>query len=375
LAPATLERGAKLRRGGALLAVQEVFMTISRRGLMAAAGGLIAAPAILRASGAKAQAAVTLRMHHFLPAASNAHARLIAPWAKSVEAATEGKLRIQVFPSMQLGGTPGQLYDQARDGVVDMVYTLPGYTPGRFPGSEVLELPFIAHRSSKVNSPAAWDFSQAHMGAETQDVKLLCYWCHDGGVIHSNRRMASLADLKGQRLRFPTRLAGEALRAAGAAPIGMPVTQVAESITQRVLDGAVVPWEVAPSIKLPDLVRNHMLIAGDPTFYTASFMVVMNKARYEGLPAELRKTLDDLSGLAYSRAAGDVWDQASADVEAAVRKGGRNTITTLPDADKATWMKDCEAVTAQWIDEMKARKLNGLAMIEDAKKLLVKYAG
>ncbi len=89
----------------------------------------------------------------------------------------------------------------------------------------------------------------------------------------------------------------------------------------------------------------------------------------------MRKTLDDLSGLAYSRAAGDVWDQASADVEAAVRKGGRNTITTLPDADKAAWMKDCEAVTAQWIDEMKARKLNGLAMIEDAKKLLAKYAG
>lgn len=349
-------------------------MTISRRGLMAAAGGLIGAPALLRAGGARAQAAVTLRMHHFLPAASNAHARLIAPWAKKIEAASEGRLRIQIFPSMQLGGTPAQLYDQARDGVVDIVYTLPGYTPGRFPGTEVFEIPFIPDRSSKVNSPAAWEFAQAHLGAETSDVKLLCYWCHDGGVIHSTRRVASLADLKGQRLRFPTRLAGEGLKIAGAAPIGMPVTQVAESITQRVLDGAVVPWEVAPSIKLPDLARNHLAIAGSPTFYTASFMVAMNKAKYDGLPRELRAVLDEHSGLAYSRAAGEVWDQASADVEAAVRKGGRNTISTLPEADKAAWMKACEPVAEQWIAEMKARRLDGLGMVEDAKKLLAKYA-
>jgi TRAP-type C4-dicarboxylate transport system substrate-binding protein len=349
-------------------------MSISRRSVVAGAGALVAAPAILRASGARGQAALTLRMHHFLPAVSNAHARLIAPWAKRVEAATEGKLRIQIFPSMQLGGTPAQLYDQARDGVVDLVYTLPGYTPGRFPGTETFELPFLAHRSSKVNSPAAWEFAQAHLGAETSDVKLLCYWCHDGGVIHSTRRIASLADIKGQRLRFPTRLAGEGLKVAGAAPIGMPVTQVAESITQRVLDGAVVPWEVAPSIKLPDLTRNHLEIAGSPTFYTASFMVAMNKARYESLPDELRAVLDAHSGLAYSIAAGEVWDQASADVEAGVRKGGRNTIATLADDEKAAWMKGCEPVAAQWIAEMKARKLDGLAMIESAKALLAKHA-
>ena len=350
-------------------------MSISRRGLVAGAGALVAAPAILRASGARGQAALTLRMHHFLPAVSNAHARLIAPWAKKIEAASEGKLRIQVFASMQLGGTPAQLYDQARDGVVDLVYTLPGYTPGRFPGTEAFELPFLADRRSKVNSPAAWEFAQAHLGAETSDVKLLCFWCHDGGVIHSTRRLTSLADIKGQRLRFPTRLAGEGLKAAGAAPIGMPVTQVAESITQRVLDGAVVPWEVAPSIKLPDLARNHLEIAGSPTFYTASFMVAMNKAKYDSMPAELRAILDAHSGLSYSIAAGEVWDAASADVEASVRKGGRNAIATLPEADKAAWMKACEPVTEQWITEMKGRRIDGLAMIESAKALLAKHAG
>ncbi|MBX9758346.1 MAG: TRAP transporter substrate-binding protein [Beijerinckiaceae bacterium] len=350
-------------------------MTISRRTLLAA-GGLAAAPTLLRAPAVRAQAQpVMLRLHHFLPAASNAHAGLLAPWAKRLEAASDGRLRIQIFPSMQLGGTPAQLYDQARDGVVDMVYTLPGYTPGRFPATEVFELPFIADRRSAVNSPAAWEFAQGHMGEQTGDVKLLCYWCHDGGVIHATRKVTSLADLKGMRLRFPTRLAGEALKAAGAAPIGMPVTQVAESITQRVLDGAVVPWEVAPSIKLPDLARNHLEIAGSPTLYTASFFVVMNKARYEGLPAELRAVIDAHAGLAFSNVAGGVWDQASASVEATVRKGGRNVISQLPDADKATWMKACEPIAAQWIDEMNTRKLDGRAMVENAKALLAKYAG
>jgi TRAP-type C4-dicarboxylate transport system substrate-binding protein len=350
-------------------------MTISRRSLLTAAGAALAAPAILRAPGASAQGqAITLRLHHFLPAASNAHARLLAPWAKRIEASSEGRLRVQVFPSMQLGGTPAQLYDQARDGVVDMVYTLPGYTPGRFPATEVFELPFLADRRSAVNSPAAWEFAQGHMGEQTADVRLLCYWCHDGGVIHATRRMTSLADLKGMRLRFPTRMAGEALKVAGAAAIGMPVTQVAESITQRVLDGAVVPWEVAPSIKLPELARNHLEIPGSPTLYTASFFVVMNKARYDGLPAELRAVLDAHTGLSFSKIAGAVWDEASADVEAAVRKGGRNVISQLPEADKAAWMKACEPIAAQWIDEMKARKLDGLGMVENAKALLAKYA-
>lgn len=350
-------------------------MTRTRRDFLAAgAGGFLAAPALLRADGARAQSAVTLRLHHFLPAVSNVHTRVLVPWAKRVEAATDGKLRVQVFPSMQLGGTPAQLYDQARDGVVDMVYTLPGYTAGRFPATEAFELPFIADRRSRVTSPAAWAFAQTHLNADTRDVALLCYWCHDGGVIHATRKIETLADLKGLKLRFPTRLAGEALRVAGAAPIGMPVTQVPESLAQRVLDGAVVPWEVAPSIKLPDLARHHLDVPGNPTLYTASFFVVMNKARYEGLPGELRRSLDETMGDAFARAAGAASDDASAEVEAAVRKGGRNGFATLSEADKAAWMKACEPVVAAWIDQMKARGVDGLALVEAARTLIAKHA-
>jgi TRAP-type C4-dicarboxylate transport system substrate-binding protein len=349
-------------------------MNITRRGLIAGSAGLIAAPAVLRATGAKAQAAVTLRFHHFLPAVSNVHRLLIAPWAKKVEAISEGKLRVQVFPAMQLGGTQPQLYDQARDGVVDIIWTLPGSTPGRFPTAEVFELPFIANKLGAVNAPAAWEFAQERLAAETKDVKLLSYWCHDGGALHATRKMETLADLKGLKMRFPSRLAGEGLRVAGIAPIGMPVTQIAESVSQRVIDGAVTAWEVVPAIKLAELARNHLETPGNPTLYTAAFFIVMNQARFNGLPAEFKKIIEDTMGMTFAREAGEMWDSAGDRVRENVRKGGRNHIAVLPEADARAWEKACEPVYAQWIQEMKARNIDGLSQIDAARKMLAKHA-
>ena len=126
-------------------------MNTTRRRFLTLAGGAVAAPALLREGYAQAPQ-VTLKMHHFLPPVSNGHAKFLAPWARKVEADSQGRIKIDIFPSMQLGGTPPQLYDQARDGVADLVWTLPGSTPGRFPGIEVVELPFVAARRGVVNA-------------------------------------------------------------------------------------------------------------------------------------------------------------------------------------------------------------------------------
>src|SRR5262245_43629520 len=136
-------------------------MKPSRRNIMIGAATLAAPTAIF---SARAQApVVTLKLHHFLPPVSNGHAKMLAPWAKKVEADSQGKIKIDIFPSMQLGGTPPQLYDQARDGVVYIVWTLPGSTPGRFPTSEVIELPFIGAQRGIVNARAAQELGDAHM--------------------------------------------------------------------------------------------------------------------------------------------------------------------------------------------------------------------
>jgi TRAP-type transport system periplasmic protein len=347
-------------------------MTISRRKLIAGAGAAIGAPAIL-SSGASAQAVVTLKLHHFLPPVSNGHAKMLAPWAKKIENDSAGKIKIEIFPSMQLGGTPPQLYDQARDGVVDIVWTLPGSTPGRFPTTEVFELPFVAAQKGIVNAKAAQEFADTYLKDEVKDVQILSYWAHDGGLIHANKAVATMDDLKGLKLRNPTRLAGEALKALGATSIGMPVPQVPESLAQKVIDGAVIPWEVVPAVKVHELVKFHTEIPGSPTLYAASFFLAMNKAKYDGLPADLRAIIDKNSGAAFAAMAGAMWDTEGARIREMVQKRG-NTISAISEDEKAKWIKACEPVHAAWIEQVKAKGLDGTKLIEAARALIAKHS-
>ncbi len=345
-------------------------MLIQRRHLAALGAGLLAAPALVRPANAQE---VTLRLHHFLPAVSNVHRHFLMPWAQKVAADSQNRLRIQVFPSMQLGGAPPQLFDQARDGVVDMAWTLPGNTPGRFPRIEVFELPFVASPLAAPNSKAAWEFYTQHMREEFREVHPITIWAHDGGVIHANKPVSQLEDLRGLKLRFPTRQAGEALRALGAAPIGMPVPQVPEAVSQGVIDGAVVPWEVVPSIRLAELVRNHTEILGTPTFYTATFILAMNPAKYAALPAELRAVLDANSGMVAAEMAAKVWDEQGPVVRAQVARRSQNTIVQLSDAEKQRWMAACAPVVESWVAGSGARGFDGAALLADAKRLIAKH--
>ncbi len=348
-------------------------MSITRRRLLQASGGALAAPAFLTGSfAARAQAPVTLKLHHFLPPVSNGHSKMLAPWAKAIADDSQGRIKIDIYPSMQLGGTPPQLYDQVRDGVVDMCWTLPGSTPGRFPTTEAFELPFIGAEKALPNARAAQEFANIHLKDEVKDVKILAFWAHDGGLIHANKPIKTMDDLKGLKLRNPTRLAGEALKALGATSIGMPVPQVPESLAQRVIDGAVVPWEVVPAIKVHELVKFHTAIPGSPTLYTSSFFLAMNKAKYEEMPADLRTILDKHSGLAFATRAGNMWDEAGAGVLDMVKKRG-NTIGAISEEEKQKWIKACEPVIAAWIEQVKAKGLDGAKLVAEAKALVAKH--
>ncbi|MGE3065744.1 MAG: TRAP transporter substrate-binding protein [Hyphomicrobiaceae bacterium] len=347
-------------------------MAVSRRKFLSAAGLAVAAPAVLRAGAARAQAVVTLKLHHFLPAVANGHAKMLAPWAKMIEQDSGGKIKIDIYPSMQLGGTPPQLYDQARDGVADIVWTLPGSTPGRFPSTEVFELPFVAARRGIVNALAGEEYAQAHLANETKDIKLLCFWAHDHGLIHATRQVKTMEDLKGLKLRSPTRLAGEALKALGATAIGMPIPQVPESLAQKVIDGCVVPWEVVPAIKVQELVKYHTEIPGTPTLYTASFFLAMNKAKYDSLPADLKQVIDKHSGMAFARLAGNMWDNAGKEVSEMVKKRG-NVITAISEDEKARWIKTTEPVISSWVKQMKDKNIDGAKLLETARALIAKH--
>ncbi|MFN6955442.1 MAG: TRAP transporter substrate-binding protein [Acetobacteraceae bacterium] len=348
-------------------------MTVTRRHLLTGSAALVAAPAVLRIPHAQAQE-VTLRLHHFLPAVSNVHRFFLAPWAEKVQQESGGRLRIQIFPAMQLGGAPPQLFDQARDGVADIVWTLPGNTPGRFPRIEAMELPFVAHASGVVNAKATQEYFSTVIPDEFREVHPICVWAHDGGHIHANRAVRRMEDLRGLRLRFPTRLAGEALRALGAAPVGMPIPQVPEALAQRAIDGAVVPWEVIPSIRLQELVNNHTEITGTPCFYTTTFILAMNRARYAALPADLRAVLDANSGEAAAVMAGRVWDERGPVVRADVARRRQNTIYQLPAAEKERWQVTTRPVLEAWFTAMRERNIDGQALLAQVRGLIAKHS-
>ena len=347
-------------------------MKLGRRQLLKFAGAAVAAPAVARVAWGQAPQ-VTLKMHHFLPPVSNGHAKLLAPWAKKVETESGGRIKIDIFPSMQLGGTPPQLYDQARDGVADIVWTLPGSTPGRFPTAEAFELPFVAAKLAVPNAKAMQEFYETHARKEFSEVHPITVWAHDGGLIHAHKQIKTMDDLKGLKLRSPTRLAGEALKALGANGIPMPVPQVPEALAQRVIDGCVVPWEVVPALKVQELVKYHTEIPGSPTLYTATFVLAMNKPKYEGLPADLKKVIDANSGQVAATMAGKMWDDTGVTIEEQVRKRSGNTISAISAEEAARWRKATESVHENWIKQVKDKGIDGGKMIEAVRALVAKY--
>jgi TRAP-type transport system periplasmic protein len=327
----------------------------------------------LAAAPARAQE-ITLKVSHFLPTTSTTHARFIVPWCERIRAQSNGRLRCQIFPSMQLGGSPPQLYDQVRDGVADIVWTLPGYTAGRFPITEVFELPFMTPNATAA-SQALWTFYERHAVKEFEAVKPLALHVHDNGQLHlRDRPIRTLADFKGLKLRAPTRQTNRLLARLGATPVSMPVPAVADALSKGVIDGAVVPWEVVPSIKVHEMVKFHTETdPAMPALYTAVFLYAMNRKTYDSLPPDLRRVIDDNSGLPLARELGQLWDaSAPAARKQATDRG--NQINVVPATEVANWDRAARPLYADWIADMNKRGLDGNALLADARALIDQYA-
>jgi TRAP-type C4-dicarboxylate transport system substrate-binding protein len=335
---------------------------------------LVAALTLAAGSSVALAQQVTLRVHQFLPAQAPVPRAFIAEWAKKVETESAGKIKIELYPSMQLGGTPPQLFDQVKDGVVDIVWTLPGYTPGRFPKSEAFELPFIAGTAEQ-NSQAAWEFYQKHLRDEFKDVQIIAVHTHGAGLIHAKGNgVRKLEDMKGLKVRGPSRQVNKLISALGATPVGMPVPAMPEALSKGVIDGTVVPWEVTTPLRIAELVNTHTTFTGSRSLYVSFFVFAMNKAKYDSLPADLKKVIDANSGPATSKWVGKVMDDFDAPGLAAAKARG-NTIVVLDAAETNRWKAAAQRVTDEWIAEMKGKGVDGQALVNDVRALVAKYAG
>ena len=328
---------------------------------------------LLTAAMAASADTVTLKVHHFLPAGSYAQTMFIKPWCDRIALDSGDRLKCQIYPSMQLGGTPPQLFDQVKDGIVDVIWTLPGYTAGRFPLVEVFELPFMM-QNPESTSKALWDYVQQYDAAEFKDIHPLAFHVHGDGVFHMVKKpIKVMADLKDQKVRAPTRQTNKMLAALGATPVSMPVPAVSESLAKSVIDGALVPYEVVPAVKIQELVKFHSETdPAEPAIYTSVFLLAMNKARYESLPPDLKKIIDANSGKALSGMAGKAFLQAD---EEGKKTTTKNTTNVIPKSELESWKKVGQTVTDAWVAEVTANGANGKMLLDNARALIVKNSG
>ncbi len=314
---------------------------------------------------------VTLTLHQFLPAQANVPRLILDVWADRVEEASDGRIEITRYPAMQLGGTPPELIDQALDGVADIVWAVNGFTPGRFPRTEVFELPFMTS-DARAASHAYWTMFEEHMAdTDFADLKILGAWVHGPGMLHTKDPVAAPEDLQGMKIRGGSRMVNQLLERVGAEPIGLPVTAIPEALSKGVIDGTTIPWEVTTALKVSELVGNHTEFDG-PAIYNLTFVLAMNKERYEGLPEDLQKVIDDNSGLEFSVFAGGTMEEADGPARQVAVDNG-NTIVTVSEADAAKWEEIAAPVYDAWIADVADKGIDGQAMIDQTRALMSEY--
>ena len=327
----------------------------------------------LALTGAALAQEVTLKVHHFWPPGAMPPSTLLGPWCEKIAKDSNNKMKCQIYPAMQLGGTPPQLIDQARDGIADIVWTLPGYTAGRFPLMEVFELPFM-NNSAESASRAAWDYYTAVGSKEFPGIKALAINVHDEGYVHTReKQIRTMADFKGLKMRAPTRQTNKLLGLLGASPVAMPLPALPDALSKGVIDGFLLPWEVIPSVKAHEMVKFHS--ETDPAsraLYTAVFILAMNQKRYDSLPADLKKVIDDNSGAALSRHFGKTWDASKPKGrQPAVDRG--NTFYTIPSSELVNWEKATAGIYDEWVKDVTAKGSDGKALLQNARDLIKKY--
>ena len=330
--------------------------------------------ALALASSAVVAQEVTLKVSHFLPPNSNYQKGVLEPWCDKLSKDSNGKLKCQIYPAMQLGGTPPQLADQVKNAVADVVMTSPSYSSGRFPYTEALEQPFTLPPGGLAGSKAMWDYTQKHAMKDYADFKLLAIFTGSGVIISTaSKPILSVDGFKGVKLRSPSRSAAKLLTALGGAPVNMPPAQITEAVAKGVVDGAMATWELVPAVKLQEVTKYHMEVPANQAAFTQNPLVMlMNKAKYDGLPADMKAALDKASGPYLVELAGTAWDKAIVEGRKIANDAGNKTLVVKAE-DYEAMRKASASVEVEWAKEVAPKGLDGAMLVKEVRAIGAKY--
>jgi TRAP-type transport system periplasmic protein len=322
---------------------------------------VLAAAALLVALSAAAQE-VTLRMQHFAPPQAPAHALLAAPWAARLEKESGGTLRIPVFASLALGGTPAELAQQVRAGEVDIVLTAAGFSPGRFPRTEVFELPLV-HAGAMANTWALQDYHDRHLREEYRDYHVLLLFADDGAALHASRPIRRLEDLRGLKIRSAGRGGAAFLRGVGAVAIGTPAAELPQMLAKRLLDGCLAPFSALAEADIKKTLVHHL--AFDERLGVTVYALLMNPGRYGALAEPLRRLLDAHSRRHLAWYAGKTWSE----LEPAVAPAA-----LLPEETKRIRAAAAAEIERTLAEMSRHGGFDAALLYRDAKALVEKYS-
>ena len=330
---------------------------------MTMAGAVFAAAMTINGFAAKAET-IELKLAHFLPTINGMHVDFLEPWARELEARTNGKVKVTIFPAGTQLGNIAKLYDSVRAGVVDIAHGLRGIPRGRFAKTGIIELPFMTG-SADAASRAMWAVYPKYLKDEYPGVKVLALHAHNGGLIHTrDKQVVTMGDLKGLRIRFPSAPIKAMLESLGAVPQGLPPGKVYENTQKGVIDGTVFPWDPMHSFKLSEVMNYHLDMGG---IYTVSFWFAMNEKKYNSLPADVRKAIDDISGDNLIGKFGPWWDKwDSWGIEKVEAKGA--TVTKLSPEEAARWKAVTTPIIDGWLSDMESNGVSNAREIYDAMK-------
>jgi TRAP-type transport system periplasmic protein len=292
------------------------------------------------------------------------HTMVIGPWAQKIKELTGGRVTITLFPGQALGKAADQ-YEMAAKGICDIALSIPAYTPGRFQLGSVFMLPFMV-TTAEATSVAYWKTYEKYLVDEFKEVKVLWLYVHAPGQIFTKKKpLKTLSDLNGMKIRATNPYIQQSLKALGASPVAIPVPEVYSSLERGVVDGTAMPFEGMWVFKQYEVVDYGTMC----NLYTMTFAIVMNKKRWDSLPADVKKIFEDNIGLGMSRKSGIVYDKTEAALKTKVIESGVK-INDLPSADLASWKKEGDKISQGWAKEMEAKGLPGNAVLKEARSLL-----
>jgi TRAP-type transport system periplasmic protein len=342
-------------------------MTISRRTLLTgstAAAGLAGFPAIVRA-----QQKFEVKVANFV-GPQHFQSQYLVKWGEDLEKKSNGRLTFKHFPGAQMGPTPKH-YDFARDGTAEIAYILHGATPGRFPLTELVNMPYLTasaeHGIKILNDP---ELRAKYLDAEHKGTKVLYLFTHQPGSVHTTKKaIRTLDDAKGMRLRFSTPAIREFIAAMGATPVGVPPTEVAEQLQKGTLDGAFTDYGGAGiAWKLGGICK----YTTEMYCFVSSFAVVANEAWFAKLPPDLQKMVtDSVTGI--ERDIGTGWDALDVPGKKAMMDGGGEAIR-LSKAEDDKLRRIGAEVTESTLKAMESKGMPGRAVYGMMKALADKHA-